>query len=930
MRPVILFVYALFFSTTLSAQDFLNFPNRTVQALSDLPITACVHHSTQLIESLDKKDISQAEELRLYGHRLLNLGQHEYAKDVFEKVLDLNNTAYGKEDIRYVKALVDLARAYILLIRYTEASGMYKEALTTVKNIKGKNSLEYWTLLNESAMVFTRSRDWSKATALYKEGVGILEKLGKENSIYYAIYQNNLGAASVLKFNYKKALEYYTIAFKVGEKYPRLALSMAANLAEAYAMVGEKEKALSLLKKYKPIATKVLASKDLTFARVWMQYGIAYTALKDYKAADKAFKQALITNSLTFSSIENIPGQADDLMFQNDFLATCGQAGIMMHNVKMYKQIYEETGDVEALQNGYKIIRAMAKYGEQKMNSYLSEENKLVLFRLGADVLFDMSIDFAYEMYQQTKDYAYIEEAFFYSERSKSTLLTNSLRSEESKSLEELPAKLIKEEDYHKAALKRLQREQLEAATKIEKERIQKSINDLNLHIEHFKDKIKKDYPEYYEYRYSVQLSTIKEIQTFLANRNSVLVEYALGLYADYAFVIGKDFVELVKLDVDKRVYQAQTLNLRNTLTNYRFLTKEKEQADALYRDAASYFYQTFIQPLLEQVNDGQHLIIVPDQNLGHLPFETFLTEAPAKKQDYASYPYLIKKYPVSYSYSATILLSHQQKAHRAPKRGVLAFAAEYPTSPNPITYQRGGNLGVVREGLQPLPGAQEEVALMEKYLLGEFYNGATADEETFKATAHNYGVIHLAMHGVLDSKHPILSSLVFSENDSDTEDNFLRAYEIAQMDLNADLVVLSACETGYGKFQQGEGVMSLAHSFAYAGASSVLMSLWKVNDLSTSQIMKNFYINIAKGWTKDKALRQAKLKYLKNNKNKNTVLHPAFWAAFVQTGDVAPLDLLDKCGNTFQQTGLMIAGELLLVLLLVIYGVRRWRASKS
>ena len=184
MRPIILFVYTLFFTTILSAQDFLNFPNRTVQALSNVPITACVHHSAQLIATLDQKDISQAEELRLYGHRLLNLGQHEYAKDVFEKVLALNNATYGKEDMRYVKALVDLSRAYILLIRYTEAAGMYQEALTTVKNIKGKKSLEYWTLLNESAMVFTRSRDWAKATALYREGIDSLKEDGKENSIY--------------------------------------------------------------------------------------------------------------------------------------------------------------------------------------------------------------------------------------------------------------------------------------------------------------------------------------------------------------------------------------------------------------------------------------------------------------------------------------------------------------------------------------------------------------------------------------------------------------------------------------------------------------------------------------------------------------------------------------------------------------------------
>ena len=295
----------------------------------------------------------------------------------------------------------------------------------------------------------------------------------------------------------------------------------------------------------------------------------------------------------------------------------------------------------------------------------------------------------------------------------------------------------------------------------------------------------------------------------------------------------------------------------------------------------------------------------------------------------YGDYPYLLQRHPISYSYSATVLLNQIQRQDRreVPEKGVLAFAASYPKqlSPDSYSYQRSGNIARVREGLSPLPGAEEEVTLLEKHLWGAFFQGDRANETNFKQKAHQYSIIHLAMHGVLNNNYPILSSLVFSEDSSEVEDNFLRAYEIAQMELNADLVVLSACETGYGKFQQGEGVMSLAHSFAYAGASSVLMSLWQVNDHSTSEIMKEYYTHLAKTYPKDYALQHAKLHYI-DHSPENNLAHPAFWAAFVQTGNTASLELVAHTGKTFRQMHYLAMGGGVLALVLLFFGVRRFR----
>jgi len=145
-------------------------------------------------------------------------------------------------------------------------------------------------------------------------------------------------------------------------------------------------------------------------------------------------------------------------------------------------------------------------------------------------------------------------------------------------------------------------------------------------------------------------------------------------------------------------------------------------------------------------------------------------------------------------------------------------------------------------------------------------------------------------MHGILNTATPLLSSLAFTENGDSLQDNFLEAHEISSMQLQSDLVVLSACETGYGKFEQGEGVMSLARSFMYAGVPSLLVSLWQVNDGSTAIIMKSFYKNLEVGQSKDLALTNAKLNYI--NHAKGITAHPAFWSPFIQIGNSNPIAL--------------------------------------
>jgi CHAT domain-containing protein len=166
-----------------------------------------------------------------------------------------------------------------------------------------------------------------------------------------------------------------------------------------------------------------------------------------------------------------------------------------------------------------------------------------------------------------------------------------------------------------------------------------------------------------------------------------------------------------------------------------------------------------------------------------------------------------------------------------------------------------------------------------------QIYLGVQARERMVKSAAlDQFRYVHFAAHGLIDELRPVRSGIALSFEKGSKEDGVLQMSEIMRLRLNADLVTLSACRTGLGKLLNGEGIVGLTRAFFYAGASSVVVSLWNVNDLATADLMKAFYRNINNGMTKDEALRQAKLSLIKGPQR--SWQHPYFWAPFILVGD--------------------------------------------
>jgi len=191
---------------------------------------------------------------------------------------------------------------------------------------------------------------------------------------------------------------------------------------------------------------------------------------------------------------------------------------------------------------------------------------------------------------------------------------------------------------------------------------------------------------------------------------------------------------------------------------------------------------------------------------------------------------------------------------------------------------------------LFPLVGTIKEVQSINETVPSRVFINEKATEANFKKYASDYNILHLAMHTMMRDDAPLYSMLAFTnvKGEDTIEDNKLYAYEIYNLKLNAQMTVLSACNSGFGKMQKGEGMMSLARGFIYAGCPSIIMTLWQVTDKSSSDLMTSFYKYLKKGKSKQEAMRLAKVDYLA--KADDLTSNPYFWSGFVVLGDNSPV----------------------------------------
>ena len=538
--------------------------------------------------------------------------------------------------------------------------------------------------------------------------------------------------------------------------------------------------------------------------------------------------------------------------------------------------------------------------------------------------IYEGAIQVANKLYQTAGKTSYFNHAFTLTEKSKAFLLQQTLRESRALQFANIPDSLVQLENKLKAELSLYSKKLFKAQNRSDSIKIALYQNERFERKQQFDTLIhtlETNYPQYYALKYVTKTPTVQEIQRQLPDGGTTFVEYFTGDSTSYAFVIQKNNFQIIELANDSTL-EASVTALRENIT--------KQGNKVSYVQTAHRLWQQLIEPLEDVLkngkghhsnvgknsqivrrldpgdsprhvgrNDGKvfetsRLIIVPHGALHYLPFEALLIQHPSAGRhgvdtigiNFTKLRYLLYDYNISYASSASLWLKAKQ-AQIDTETTCLAFAPQY--SGDSVTSR--GTLDILRgEALSELPGAMDEVRALANYTDGNFFIGQEATEANFKKYAPSASIIHLAMHALLDSEYPEGSRFVFTHEQDTVEDDSLFVYELYNMDLPSQLVVLSACNSGTGQLARGEGLLSLARAFMYAGSPNLVMSHWNVNDATSAKLMDHFYAGLAKGLTKDVALREAKLHYL--SEADENFAHPFFWASMAPMGNMDPVHL--------------------------------------
>lgn len=495
--------------------------------------------------------------------------------------------------------------------------------------------------------------------------------------------------------------------------------------------------------------------------------------------------------------------------------------------------------------------------------------------------LFESTLNTSYER----RD---LSSSFWVAEKSKATALLDNQRDDLARRIAGLPDTLLHRESGLKSQIAELEKTAYEKPAGAEKTSAEAALFEKKQSLNTLLQGFEKNYPLYFQLKYNTSLANVAQLQANLPP-NTAMLEYFVGDSSIFVFSITARDLQLRRIAKPKD-FEANIQALRQALTNaeLRFLKKDF----TTFTVAASKLYDYLLAtPLATLPPSIQHLIIVPDGSLNYVPFE--ILGKNAGSSDFKNYPYLLKNYSISYATSANLWLEQSKTmVNRNTTNSALdlfaGFAPSYNSSDTLSSINSRTRSLLVRAEDYEIPGAALEVQEIAKLLNGKTWLGDAATKTQFKQQSPHFRVLHLAMHSIMDDANPLFSKLLFTQLKNTVDDNDLYANDLYNLRLPAQMVVLSACNTGNGQLRRGEGVMSLSRAFTFTGVPSTVMSLWKAPDEATRKLMLAFYQNLKLGLPKDEALQKAKLSQLSSAEP--GLSNPFFWAGFVANGDMRAL----------------------------------------
>lgn len=815
----------------------------------------------------------------------------------------------------------NLGALNILLGRYNRALelNMHAEELLTDKDLSSK---ELANIYINRARILTLQRSFTSAIEYLEKGIRLFNNLEDADPEKYknlASSYLNIGIAYYEVNNIVLAQKYLERSAELRTRYKIAGLAFVyLNMAKTFAKTGNNLKAEEYFLKSISSFKKEYGESYYRLPEAFFNYGILLRSEAKYGEALSAHKGALAICLKNYGQKNTLVSLAykyigDDFLQTNnvdsslyyyqkgliavthgfsnsDFLTNPSIDSSLFdinlldnlkskaHALSLFAGIQNNPDmRLEITKKSFETMELGVQLIDRIRNNYMSEESRIYLAENEKET-YVFATNLAQSLYTLNHDVSAMEQMYRISQQAKSSVLRNEITDNEVLYSEGIPDSLREKKNnlsgniaaYTNLIIEENRKGQPDS-NKIS--RWKDALFEINREKEKVTDKIAAVFPQYHDLLRKTEPLSLSMIQKHLSNDETV-VDYMLsnnysgGKRKLYVFLISHNSLNYQELTLDSLFIKYAQIIHRSAdpLLGQSNFTE--------YTSALNYMYINLITPV-EKMLKGTRLIIIPDEEIGWLPFDAFLKDRPLPGQNgYEGLNYLINYYTISYGYSSSLLSGKAASSLKEPE--VLAFAPDYSTSDD------------LRKNVNALHGTGEEIKSIYKWFRGENFSGTEATRENFISSLKNKAIFHLAMHAMTDSTDSRFSCILFDSHINSSGDNKFFNYEISLTKINSPMVVLSACNSGSGTLFYGEGMMSLARSFTLAGASSVIRTAWEINDATSADIMGRFYYNLSKGKDKDDAMRLAKLEYLKNSSPLYS--SPYYWAAYEVLGDNSPV----------------------------------------
>ena len=795
------------------------------------------------------------------GAELLNKkGNDDQAAMILNIVLTIarrNNSILGTAN-----ALIGLGDVYAAQGDYRSAADNYQQIMKLVESLGNKEGI---------AVVSVRLGDihyyqgnFPQALNYYQRSVDLYEKLGSREDIAHPLLR--MGDVYFAQTDNTRALQYYQRSLKICEQtFDKGGATFLLNrIAEVYAAQDRYEEADDFYRRSLKLQEE-LGIKSITATTLNGMGSIRYRQGNYSEAARLSARAAELARD----------GNAPEVLWKT--LTSLGQAYRALKQVDRAQQSFDEAIAILEKMRGQLV-------GSER-DQQLFFENKTLPY-----------VEMVGLLIAQNK----ITEAFHYAEMAKGRMLLDVLRHGRSDVSKTMTAEERDHEKQLQATVTALSSQQRKEISLREPDKsrlafLDTQLQKARLEYEAYETRIYAAHPDLRAGRGGSEPLSLNEAGALINDSQTALLEYVVTQNRTYLFVVTKpnstDPVRLkvYPIEVSAREMAARVADFRQRLAG--------NSAD--FKEPARSLYDLLLQPAQTELDGKNAIYIVPSEGLWELPFQALLSR---------SNKYVLEDHALSYVPSLSVLREMKKKvvAQRVAGRKAnpdglrtKVSTTAFPYLPhrllaigNPSLSGRAtSGLGLTRGevSFDSLPQAETEAKTIGGIYGAEASTiliGTAAREETFKATASTYTVLHFAAHGVFDDVNPLYSRLLLA-TESESEDGFLEAREIMKLDLHADLAVLSACQTARGQVGSGEGLIGMSWALFIAGTSTTVASQWKVDSTSTARLMIDFHRNLqsesrSSQASPAEALRRAAIKLMADPKYR----HPFYWSGFVVVGN--------------------------------------------